>query len=109
MHATPYNIDIPVFAQLRADGTEHALLDVREPHEIAICAISDSLEIPMREIPQHVGDLPRDRPLFVLCHHGIRSAAVTNYLRDSGFDNAWNLAGGIDAWAQLIEPGMARY
>ncbi len=39
----------------------------------------------------------------------VRSAMVTDFLRNSGFDNAWNLAGGIDAWAGLVEPGVPRY
>ena len=53
--------------------------------------------------------LPREHPLIVLCHHGVRSAMVRDFLRNSGFDNAWNLAGRIDAWARLVEPSMPRY
>ena len=53
--------------------------------------------------------MPRDRSVIVLCHHGVRSAMVTDLLRNSGFDITWNLAGAIDAWARLVEPDMLRY
>ncbi len=102
-------IDVGTLAQMRRDGAAHLVLDVREPQETAICAIGDSLCIPMQEITGQLHRLPQDRPLVVLCHHGARSARVTAYLRQNGFDNAVNLAGGIDAWAALVEPGMARY
>jgi rhodanese-related sulfurtransferase len=63
----------------------------------------------MRQIPGHIADLPRDHPLVILCHHGNRSSMVADFLRGNGFENVFNLAGGIDAWAQVIEPEMARY
>lgn len=103
------DIDVETLARMRADGTAHTLLDVREPAEIAICAIDSSLAIPMQSVPQHLGTLPRDRPLIVLCHHGMRSGMVADFLRRNGFDNARNLAGGIDEWASRIAPEMPRY
>jgi len=103
------DIDVDELARMRADGTAHVLLDVREPDEVAICALSDSVEIPMQRVPNHLGELPRDRPLIVLCHHGMRSSMVTDFLRQNGFDNARNLAGGIDEWARRFAPEMRRY
>jgi rhodanese-related sulfurtransferase len=103
------DIDVDMLARMRADGTVHTLLDVREPDEIAICVLSDSVEIPMQLVPQHLGDLPRDQPLIVLCHHGMRSGMVADFLRKNGFDKARNLAGGIDEWARRIAPEMRRY
>ncbi len=103
------DIDVQALAGLRADGVVHTLLDVREPNEVAVCAIADSLFIPMQQIPRHVTDLPREHPLVVLCHHGTRSGMVADFLRGNGFANVFNLAGGIDAWAQVVEPEMARY
>lgn len=47
--------------------------------------------------------------MVMICHHGMRSYQATLWLRQNGFDKAVNLAGGIDAWAREIEPGMARY
>ena len=103
------DVDVETLARMRADGTAHTLLDVREPAEIEICAIEDSLAIPMQSVPQHLASLPHDEPLIVLCHHGMRSGMVAEFLRQNGFDNARNLAGGIDEWARRIAPEMRRY
>jgi molybdopterin/thiamine biosynthesis adenylyltransferase/rhodanese-related sulfurtransferase len=91
----------------RPDGV--LLIDVREPHELAICRIAGAKAIPMREIPAHVGDLPRDKHLLIHCHSGMRSMRVTEYLRAQGFPAVSNVGGGIAAWAARIDPGMARY
>ena len=109
MQSNGREIDVQMLAKMRADGSAHTLLDIREPEEIEICAIADSLTIHMQEVPEHIEELPRDRPLIVMCHRGGRSAVVTDFLRESGFENAWNLAGGIDSWARLMDPGMERY
>lgn len=103
------DIDVHALAGLRTDGVAHTLLDVREPKEVALCAVTHSRFIPMRQIPGHIAGLPRDHPLVILCHHGNRSSMVADFLRGNGFENVFNLAGGIDAWAQVIEPEMARY
>lgn len=73
------------------------ILDVREQYEWNQVHIADALHIPMNEVPARLGDLPRDRPIAVLCAHGSRSYGVTHYLREQGFD-AWNVAGGITQW-----------
>lgn len=109
MQDSSYDIDVQALFRLMSQGASHTVLDVREPVEIEICAIENSLAIPMQQIPGCLDALPRNNPLIVLCHHGARSRMVTEYLRSNGFDNALNLAGGIDAWAHKIHPGMARY
>ena len=109
MQYVGHDIDVHALAAMRADGAAHTVLDIREPDEVAICAIEDSVSIPMQRIPQTLETLPRAHPLIVVCHHGMRSAMVTDFLRKNGFDNAWNLAGGIDAWARAVEPDMPRY
>ncbi len=109
MQSASYEIDVHALAEMRAAGDAHTVLDIREPDEVAICAIESSLSIPMQQVPHSLETLPRERPLIVLCHHGVRSAMVTDFLRNSGFDSARNLAGGIDAWARLMEPDMPRY
>jgi rhodanese-related sulfurtransferase len=82
---------------------------VREPWEWAICALEGSILVPLGRLPAHVDELPRDRPLVVICHHGIRSAHAVTWLRAQGFDKAVNLTGGIDAWSRRINPTMRRY
>lgn len=94
---------------MRDEQKAHMLLDIREPHEVAICAIEGSVHIPMNTIPDNLDKLPKDRPLVVLCHLGGRSAQVTYWLRAQGYDNALNLEGGIAAWAAEIDPKMASY
>lgn len=85
------------------------LLDVREDDEVALCALTGSLHIPMNLIPLHHNELPDDAPIIVYCHHGIRSLNVARYLAHVGFENLYNLAGGIDAYAAEVEPKMQRY
>lgn len=102
-------IDVLKLKDMRDGGESYTLLDVREPHEIAICKVAGSLDIPMQQVPQRLSELPKDGAIVVMCHHGGRSRMVTNFLRQNGYAGALNLKGGIDAWAQAVEPGMARY
>lgn len=84
------------------------LLDVREDDEVAICRLSGSLHIPMNLIPLKYNELP-DEPIVVYCHHGVRSLNVARYLQHVGFDDVYNLSGGIEAYAQDVAPDMPRY
>ena len=104
---TPLEIDVTTAAQLLRDGA--VLVDVREPAEVATCHIDGSRLIPMRQIPEHLPDLPRDQHLLILCHVGVRSLRVTQFLRANGFEQVSNVAGGIEAWAEQIDPNLARY
>lgn len=85
------------------------LLDVREAHELEICQIPRAVHIPMRQIPDQIDTLPRDKHILVHCHHGGRSMRVTEYLRNRGFIAVSNVGGGIDAWAETFDPAMRRY
>ncbi|MCF3648486.1 molybdopterin-synthase adenylyltransferase MoeB [Synoicihabitans lomoniglobus] len=112
MSDTDYPLEVSVAeaqALLEANDRPARMIDVREPHEFAICSVSGADQIPMRQIPENVGELPRDQHLLIMCHHGGRSMRVTEYLRAQGFTAVTNVAGGIDAWATTIEPGMLRY
>jgi rhodanese-related sulfurtransferase len=93
---------------LLAGENPPTLIDVREEGEAAICAIEGSRLIPMNTIPQRLGEIPRDRPVALYCHHGVRSMMAGQFLVRNGFD-VLSLAGGIDLWATQIEPGMSRY
>lgn len=105
----PVQIDVKELARWRRDGISHAVVDVREPWETALCLIEGSLTIPLALVPSGADDLPRDVPLVLVCHHGMRSMQAVAWLRRNGVGNAVNLAGGIDAWAKQIEPAMAVY
>lgn len=93
----------------RQAGEELVLLDVREPFEVELAAIEGALPIPMGEIPARHVEIPRDRPILVLCHHGIRSFQVGHWLRTQGFEDVSNVRGGIDAWSLEIDPTIPRY
>jgi rhodanese-related sulfurtransferase len=84
------------------------LLDVREGWETALCRLEHSTHIPIEEIEFRVDELNRDDEIVVYCHHGIRSAAVAEYLRSLGY-RAVNLAGGLESWARRVDPAMRRY
>lgn len=94
---------------LREHATETILVDVREPFEADICRIEGAQFIPMRQIPESLSILPKDKYLLIHCHHGGRSLRVTEYLRAQGYARVSNVAGGIHAWAEEIEPTMRRY
>jgi rhodanese-related sulfurtransferase len=98
-------------AAWRADPARVAplIVDVREPWEIQKCAIEGSQAMPLRELPARVADLPDDRDLVLVCHHGSRSEQAAAWLARQGFDRVHNLEGGIDAWARTVDPAMPRY
>ena len=102
-------ISAPEAVILRDNNREAVLLDVREHSELTICRIEGALHIPMGEVPERHEALPRDAPLIVFCHHGMRSLHVVQYLEAMGFENALNLTGGIHAWAVDVDTEMKQY
>lgn len=90
-------------------GDKPVILDVREPWEHKLCALPDSVHIPMQQIPAQMETLDPDKELVVYCHTGVRSLHVGQFLEHNGFKNVVNLKGGIEAWAQAVDPTMARY
>jgi rhodanese-related sulfurtransferase len=97
----------------RAAGRQPQLLDVREPWEIALASLSlpeaPTQAIPMQQIPLRLAELDPAQPLFVLCHHGMRSLQVTMFLRQHGYPHTYNIADGIDAWSRQVDPGVPSY
>lgn len=93
----------------RLDGRDPlVLLDVREDWETALCRLENATHIPIEEIEFRTTELDPADQIVVYCHHGVRSAAVANFLRQQGF-KAVNLAGGLDEWARSIDRTMRRY
>ena len=84
------------------------LLDVREDWETVLCRLANATHIPIEEIEFRTAELDQADDIVVYCHHGVRSAAVANFLRQQGF-KAVNLEGGVDQWARAIDPTMKRY
>jgi rhodanese-related sulfurtransferase len=107
--AVPLEISVGDLDRWRHDARTVAILDVREPWEREICAFAGSIDIPMAELPGRLDELPADRALVVVCHHGMRSLQAARWLRAQGRALACNLQGGIDAWAGQIDGAMKRY
>jgi len=90
-------------------GEKPILLDVREPWEFSICKIEGSVNISMSEPEKLINELNANDEIIAICHHGMRSFQVCNYLENNGFNKALNLDGGIDSWAKTIDTDMAQY
>lgn len=109
MADAPLEIDVQTLNAMREKGEDHFLLDVREPSEHAAAAIQGSTLIPMGSLPTRIAELPKDKPVIIHCHHGGRSMRAITWLRQQGYTNVSNLAGGIDAWSQQVDAAVPRY
>lgn len=85
------------------------LLDVREPSEWAIARLPGATLIPLGDLANRMGELPKNKKLVVHCKSGGRSAKAVGALRDAGFPDTWNVTGGINAWSKEIDPEVALY
>ena len=65
--------------------------------------------LPMQQIPSRLQELPADADIVVVCHHGMRSLQVAQFLKQSGLERVFNLSGGIAAWAAQVDPDMPQY
>jgi rhodanese-related sulfurtransferase len=91
-------------------GEPFLLLDVREIWEYEAARIEGSSLMPMGEIPMRAHqELDPDQHIVVICHHGVRSANVANWLRQQGFENAQSMSGGIDLWSRSVDPKVPLY
>ena len=108
------------WCQMPRPGTPEALplvIDVREPREVQTASVVPDgftlLHIPMGEIVQRIGGLQQTygsaHPIACLCHHGMRSLQVANYLSQNGFTQVVNLQGGIQAWSEQLDSGVPLY
>ena len=95
-------------AQWMATGHPHTLLDVRLESELANASIPGALHIPMHEVQFRSREIPRGKPLVVMCHLGERSWRIARFLVTDGFE-VYNLEGGIDAYSVMVDPTIPRY
>ena len=103
------SLDVATLKQKLDAGEQIEVIDVREAFEYDIARITPSRLIPLGELAARRAEITHERPVVVLCHSGVRSAKAVQLLRESGFDQAYNLEGGIDAWSREIDPAMPRY
>ena len=95
--------------EMRAKAGDLVLIDVREPHEWDIVHIEGARLIPLSQLPERLAELDGHAEIVTHCHHGARSMKALEILKGAGFGKVRSLAGGIDAWAERVEPGLARY
>jgi glyoxylase-like metal-dependent hydrolase (beta-lactamase superfamily II)/rhodanese-related sulfurtransferase len=98
------NLTAPEVARRREAERDLVLLDVREPVEWAEGHAPGALHIPMREVPQRAGELPRDRPIALICRGGPRSSLVGSVLLAHGFTRLVNVWGGMTGWMEAGLP-----
>jgi len=103
----------PLEVRQRLDAGEPlVLVDVREPGEFQIARIEGAELVPMRTVPAALQQLEaraEEATLIVICHHGVRSLQVVNWLREQGIAACQSMAGGIDRWSAVVDPRVARY
>lgn len=105
-------ITVEELRDLRARGEKLLLLDVRQPWEHELARLPEDRLIPLNELParlEELGELDESQLVICYCHHGIRSLNAAAFLERNGVARVASLAGGIDAWSQLIDPAVARY
>ena len=102
-------ISVEELHQRRDAGEKFRLLDVREPHERKIVSIPDSIHTPFDELLSRLHEFDSADQFVVYCHKTGRSLDAWRLLRKAGFGNAYVLSGGVDAWAQRIDPTLPRY
>jgi rhodanese-related sulfurtransferase len=91
----------------------YQFVDVREPQELAIAALPQFINLPLSEhadwSPDIYTRLDKDVETLVLCHHGMRSAQMCQWLIDRGFTQVSNIIGGIDAYSYHVDPSLPKY
>jgi rhodanese-related sulfurtransferase len=111
MNMHPLEVDCQTVKQKLDNGEEFLFLDCREQSEYDLVHIEGAMLLPMSQIQDRISELKdhKDREIVVHCHHGGRSLQVAGWMMQLGYANVKSLAGGIDLWAQVIDPALPRY
>jgi sulfur-carrier protein adenylyltransferase/sulfurtransferase len=109
MHDHLPEVSVEQVKAMRDGGAPLVLVDVREPREWAISDLPGSVKIPLGTLPQSLAKLSKEDDIVVYCRTGGRSGNAVQFLRQQGFEKAKNLVGGINRWAERIDPTMPRY
>lgn len=103
------NISVKELKKMMDEKQDFQLIDVREPFEFEIANMGGEL-IPMATIPEKLDAIAKDKMVIIHCKSGGRSGRIIEFLEENhGFDNLYNLAGGITAWADEIDTTVAKY
>lgn len=94
----------PAEAHERVTGGDGILVDVREPHEWRAGRAAGARHIPLGELAQRAGELPREAPIYLICASGNRSKVAAELLQRAGFASPVNVSGGTGAWVRAKLP-----
>jgi rhodanese-related sulfurtransferase len=113
-HKPIAEIDVEELALRIANSPEQLqLIDVREPHEIEYASLPGFEVLPLSQFSQWENQIntrfDRDVETIVMCHHGVRSAQMCQWLINMGFTKVKNISGGIDAYSVMVDPSLPRY
>ena len=101
-------ITVQEFKKLKDTNANYQLIDVREEHELDVCEMGGE-HIPMGDVLDNLDKISKDKQVIVHCRSGARSGAICNKLEEIGYNNVYNLKGGIIAWANEIDPSLTKY
>lgn len=104
------HIEAKALAQLLTDAPDTKVVDVREADELVYGVIEGALHIPMNTIPAQLAQLGEQTdPVVVVCHAGVRSQHVAQFLEQAGFSQVINLIGGMNSWATDVDSSVSVY
>jgi adenylyltransferase/sulfurtransferase len=101
-------ITVSELKKLKDSNADFQLIDVREEHELEICSIGGE-HIAMGEVMDNLDKISRDKQVVIHCRSGARSGAICQALEANGYNNVYNLKGGIIAWSTEIDPSVTKY
>ena len=101
-------ITVTELKKLKDNQSDFQLIDVREEHELEICEIG-GIHIAMGEVMDNLDKISREKQVIIHCRSGARSGAICQALEANGFNNVYNLKGGIIAWSAEIDPSITKY
>lgn len=103
------DISAKQLAALLEVETTPFLLDVRESDELEVSVLPGVHHIPMGQVPDRLGEIPKDQPVVVICRIGGRSGKIAEYLAGLGYSNLSNLVGGMNGYATDVDPTLTVY
>ena len=101
-------VTVSELKKLKDSQADFQLIDVREEHELEICEIG-GIHIAMGEVMENLDKISKDKQVVIHCRSGARSGAICQALEANGFNNVYNLKGGIIAWSTEIDPSITKY
>ena len=111
MSSHPWEVDPADLRDDLASEDPPLLVDCREAGELAVASLEMAMHVPMAEIRSRLPELEEhiDRPVVVMCHHGVRSQQAAQHFLEQGFTQVYNLTGGIDAWSRQVDSSVPLY